>query len=151
MRITLQRRYMGKTCCQGKLKIMDDENNIIFHCLSLEEDEEGLESGKDLRVPPGIYKLKRHEKSKFEAVLRSITNNSEDCMINIYNENVSFERHILIHWGNNHKDTLGCILLGFSKIDNETIGQSRPACKEFYNLLRDKDLEKIEFEIINEF
>ncbi|EPU0104137.1 DUF5675 family protein, partial [Campylobacter jejuni] len=116
-----------------------------------EEDKEGLESGKDLRISDGVYNLKRHSPSRFENTLRSITKKDDDTMINVYNDEVPASRAILIHWGNTDKDTQGCILLGLTKDNNnESIGQSRQACKEFYDLMHGKNLEDIKLEITNE-
>ncbi|EDO8845361.1 hypothetical protein GM848_00740 [Campylobacter coli] len=150
MKVTINRRYTGKTCVIGKFKVLDDEEKILFECFSLEEDKEGLESGKDLRIPEGNYNLKRHSPSRFENTLRSITK-KDDTMINVYNDDVPSSRAILIHWGNTDKDTQGCILLGLTKDNNnESVGQSRQACKEFYDLMRGKNLEDIKLEITNE-
>lgn len=151
MKVTINRRYTGKTCVIGKFKVLDDEEKILFECFSLEEDKEGLESGKDLRIPEGNYNLKRHSPSRFENTLRSITKKDDDTMINVYNDEVPASRAILIHWGNTDKDTQGCILLGLTKDNNnESIGQSRQACKEFYDLMHGKNLEDIKLEITNE-
>ncbi|EFV4797356.1 hypothetical protein QRU66_000210 [Campylobacter coli] len=150
MKITINRRYTGKTCVIGKFKVLDDKEKILFECFSLEEDKEGLESGKDLRIPEGNYNLRRHTPSRFENTLRSITK-KDDTMINVYNDEVPSSRAILIHWGNTDKDTQGCILLGLTKDNNnESIGQSRQACKEFYDLMHGKNLEDIKLEITNE-
>ncbi|EAI6654363.1 hypothetical protein CGC95_07585 [Campylobacter coli] len=151
MKIKIIRRYTGKTCVIGKFKVLDDEEKILFECFALEEDKEGLESGKDLRIPEGNYNLRRHTPSRFENTLRSITKKDDDTMINVFNEKVPFDRHILIHWGNTDKDTQGCILLGLTKDNNnESVGQSRLACKEFYDLMHGKNLEDIKLEITNE-
>ncbi|EAJ0803124.1 hypothetical protein B6915_04945 [Campylobacter jejuni] len=151
MKITINRRYTGKTCVIGKFKVLDDDDKILFECFSLEEDKEGLESGKDLRIPEGNYNLKRHSPSRFENTLRSITKKDDDTMINVYNDDVLSSRAILIHWGNTDKDTQGCILLGLTKDNNnESVGQSRQACKEFYDLMHGKNLEDIKLEITNE-
>ncbi|EAH5139885.1 hypothetical protein P6E80_001254 [Campylobacter coli] len=151
MKITINRRYTGKTCVIGKFKVLGDDEEILFECFSLEEDKEGLESGKDLRIPEGNYNLKRHSPSRFENTLRSITKKDDDTMINVYNDDVPSSRAILIHWGNTDKDTQGCILLGLTKDNNnESVGQSRQACKEFYDLMHGKNLEDIKLEITNE-
>ncbi|EHQ0954563.1 hypothetical protein KQO54_001452 [Campylobacter jejuni] len=151
MKVTINRRYTGKTCVIGKFNVLDDEEKILFECFSLEEDKEGLESGKDLRISDGVYNLKRHSPSRFENTLRSITKKDDDTMINVYNDEVPSSRAILIHWGNTDKDTQGCILLGLTKDNNnESIGQSRQACKEFYDLMHGKNLEDIKLEITNE-
>ncbi|ELR3214008.1 hypothetical protein QSD11_001638 [Campylobacter coli] len=150
MKIKIIRRYTGKTCVIGKFKVLDDKEKILFECFSLEEDKEGLESGKDLRIPEGNYNLRRHTPSRFENTLRSITK-KDDTMINVYNDEVPSSRAILIHWGNTDKDTQGCILLGLTKDNNnESVGQSRQACKEFYDLMYKQDLSKIQLEIVND-
>ncbi|EAI3465511.1 hypothetical protein UXU34_000282 [Campylobacter coli] len=151
MKIKIIRRYTGKTCVIGKFKVLDDEEKILFECFSLERKEEGLESGKNLRIPEGNYNLKRHSPSRFENTLRSITKKDDDTMINVYNDEVPASRAILIHWGNTYKDTQGCILLGLTKDNNnESVGQSRQACKEFYDLMYKQDLSKIKLEIVND-
>ncbi|EAM0725923.1 hypothetical protein D3071_03905 [Campylobacter coli] len=151
MKIKIIRRYTGKTCVIGKFKVFNDDDKLLFECFSLEEDKEGVERNKDLRIPEGIYDLKRHSPSRFENTLRSITKKDDDIMINVFNEKVPFDRHILIHWGNTDKDTQGCILLGLTKDNNnESVGQSRQACKEFYDLMYGKNLEDIKLEITNE-
>lgn len=151
MKLEIIRRYTSKTCVIGKFKVLGDDDKILFECFSLEEDKEGLESGKDLRIPEGNYNLKRHSPSRFENTLRSITKKDDDTMINVYNDDVPSSRAILIHWGNTDKDTQGCILLGLTKDNNnESVGQSRQACKEFYCLMYNKDLSNIKLNIRNE-
>ncbi|ENS1544523.1 hypothetical protein ACEZMY_000570 [Campylobacter jejuni] len=156
MKVTINRRYTGKTCVIGKFKVLDDEEKILFECFSLERKEEGLESGKNLRIPAGVYDLKRHINSSFndkgkKEVAGVIVLKEDDSVVNICNNDVDFERHILIHWGNTYKDTKGCILLGLTKDNNnESVGQSRLACKEFYDLMYGKNLEDIKLEITNE-
>lgn len=151
MKLEIIRRYTSKTCVIGKFKVLGDDDKILFECFSLEEDKEGLESGKDLRIPEGNYNLKRHSPSRFENTLRSITKKDDDTMINVYNDDVPSSRAILIHWGNTDKDTQGCILLGLTKDNNnESVGQSRQACKEFYYLMYNQDLSNIKLNIRNE-
>ena len=150
MKIEIINRYQGKTCVIGKFKCFDEGGDLIFECFCLQEDTAGLESGKDLRIPQGVYKLKRHPGSRFEATLRKITGDESDEMLNVYNDEVPYERHILIHWGNTDKDTQGCILLGRTKASDESIGGSRDACKEFYNLMRGVNLEMVELVVKDE-
>ncbi|EAJ9166627.1 hypothetical protein BZ126_07430 [Campylobacter jejuni] len=156
MKITINRRYIGKTCVIGKFRVFDDNENILLDCFSLEEDKEGLEREQDLRVPVGIYNLKRHVESSFnpkgkKEVAGVKVLKDDDSVINIFNNDVPFNRRILIHWGNTYKDTKGCILLGLTKDNNnESVGQSRLACKEFYDLMYGKNLEDIKLEITNE-
>lgn len=157
MYIQIKRKYLGKTCIQGKLKAYTSKeaeakgDKPLFECLSLEEEQEGTQSGQDLRIPAGLYKLKRHSPSRFEKTLQEITEDKSQKMLCVYNDEVPSTRCILVHWGNSHKDTKGCILLGLSRIDSESIGQSRKACKEFYELMKNVDLKAVELEILNTF
>lgn len=147
--IVIENNEIHKDCVIGVLKVFEDDKEI-FKCYTLQEDKEGLEKGKDLRIPAGVYSLKRHPGSRFEKTLREITKYPQDKMINVYNELVPYERHILIHWGNTDKDTEGCILLGKTKGIN-SIGQSRIACKEFYDIFREDTLESVTLEVKNNF
>lgn len=151
MKIKIIRRYTGTNCVIGKFKVFDENEKELLSCFSLERKEEGLESGKNLRIPAGVYKLRRHSPSRFENTLRSITKRADDTMINVYNDEVPASRAILIHWGNTDRDTQGCILLGQTKDNNnESVGQSRQACKDFYDLMYGKDLSDVSLEIVNE-
>lgn len=157
MFIQIKRKDLGKTCVQGTLKVYEDKADCLkgrkcfFECLTLEEDKEGTRPNQDLRIPPGFYKLKRHSPSRFESGLRKLTEDNEAQMLCVYNEEVKASRCILIHWGNTDRDTEGCILLGFSKLNDETIGQSKNACKEFYKMMKEVDLRTVRLEIVNAF
>ncbi|HEH6263770.1 TPA: hypothetical protein SHR85_001691 [Campylobacter jejuni] len=156
MKLEIIRRYTGKTCVIGKFKVLSDDDKILFECFSLEEDKEGVERNKDLRIPEGIYNLERHTGSSFNISGRKTVAGvkvlkDDDFVINVYNEEVPLDRRILIHWGNTDKDTEGCILLGLTKDNNnESVGQSRQACKEFYDLMYNQDLSNIKLNIRNE-
>lgn len=155
MKLEIIRRYTGKTCVIGKFKVFYG-NKLLFECFTLEMKDEGLESNKNLRIPAGVYNLKRHINSSFndkgkKEVVGVTVLKKDDSVLNVYNNDVPFERHILLHWGNTYKDTKGCILLGLTKHDNnESIGHSRKACKEFYDLMYNKDLSNIKLNIRNE-
>lgn len=143
MKITIERfKFSDKSIIS---KVYTDFNN--FNCFALENPVIGAEANKDLAIPYGVYKLRRHAGSRFEKTLRDITKDTTMEMINIYNNEVPSSRAILIHWGNKEEDTQGCILLG-NTIESNFIGDSRNACKDFYNMLKDKDLSQIELEII---
>lgn len=150
MRLILTRYSLSSKACLGRLQVYDGDAEV-FRCYTLEESSEGTERGKDLRIPEGYYKLRRHSPSRFENTLRDITGNGSDKMINVYNGAVPADRCILIHWGNSAKDTQGCILLGKNKVNDGRIGESRAACKQFYDIMRDVELASCELKIINAF
>ncbi|WP_291952692.1 DUF5675 family protein [Campylobacter sp.] len=154
-KLIIKREELNKTCCIGSLFKVDENEKEEFICYTLEEDLEGIESNKDLRIPSGIYNLDRHIFSSFNESGKKVVSgikvlNDDDSVINVFNDVVPLNRRILIHWGNTDEDTKGCILLGLEK-EKESVKQSRLACKKFYDLMYKKDLYKIKLEIINNF
>lgn len=149
MEITIKRSLPSSKACIGRLTIVDDEGTELMKCWTLEEVKEGTARGQDLRIPAGDYKLRRHTPSQFEKTLREMTEVDDDCMINVYNDDVPADRCILIHWGNTPSDTQGCILLGSNKVNNGMIGESRKACKRFYDIMRDTELSSCTLHITN--
>lgn len=76
-------------------------------------------------IPKGTYKIRRHQSPKFG-----------ECFMVL---DVPNRSHILIHAGNSHKDTHGCILLGqnFQTEGPEArILASRPAVAKFMDILK---------------
>ena len=143
MRIEIINRYLAKTCVIGKFQVYEGEE-LVWSAFALQEDKAGFDRGQDLRLPAGEYRLRRHPGSRFEKRLREITGDKRAEMICAYNDLVPYDRYILIHWGNTDRDTHGCILLGKTKAnDNESIGSSVSACKEFYDLLNGVNLNDV--------
>lgn len=35
MKVTINRRYTGKTCVIGKFKVLSDDDKILFECFSV--------------------------------------------------------------------------------------------------------------------
>lgn len=121
--------YSLKRIARSKIAtfgVMIDNNGIPF-CLSLEN------SWKDNKpnvscIPFGRYICKRVKSPKYGNTFE-ITN-------------VNSRSHILFHWGNWAKNTLGCVLLGeeFAVLKNEpAIASSKNAFNEFLNKLRGID------------
>lgn len=148
--IIIKRRLLGKTCCLGELEMKEDDN-LLFTCKTLEEEVEGIQSGQDLRIPSGDYEVDWYEASRFTPKLSKILNWTQ-APLRLFNENVSKSRCILIHTGNTHKDTEGCILLGKQwGEDRESITQSRDAIKEFYTIINRRNSKTIRITILNRF
>lgn len=83
-------------------------------------------------IPPGDYLLKRHHSPKFGECFKVL--------------NVPERDEILIHAGNTHIDTHGCILLGlmFGMIgDNASILSSRAAITNFMLELKNDDVAEL--------
>jgi len=95
------------------------------------------ESGKDKRIPEGVYDLSPHASSKYPGSYK------------VSNHEVSKSRAILIHAGNNGAHTEGCILPGTNKTDIGVSG-SKPKLKEVYNFIKENSKELPVKLIINE-
>lgn len=130
MIITLNRFEKGNNSTIGKLKFND------FECFTLENLKEGSESGKDLRVPAGDYKIYWR------------VSPSKGKKVHIYNDIVPKERYIMIHSGNTEDHTLGCILLGYTK-SKDFVGNSKQAVIDFEKLISNYNLDDIILRITN--
>ena len=95
------------------------------------------ESGKDKRIPEGVYDLSPHASTKYPGSYK------------VSNEEVSKDRAILIHAGNNGANTEGCILPGTNKTDSG-VSASKPKLKEVYNFINENSKELPVKLIINE-
>lgn len=84
-------------------------------------------------IPKGTYKLRRHQSPRFG-----------ECFMVL---DVPNRSHILIHAGNTHVDTHGCILLGLMyAVDGQDGGivSSRAAVQKFMQILTGIDKAEIE-------
>lgn len=116
-----------------------------FKCYTFEpEGPDCIESGKDRRIPEGIYNIRWHNSPRYGKK-----------MPNLFNDRVPASRCILIHNGNFPDDTCGCILPGKTLSDKGVLNS-----KPVFNELRDRMVKtfglETEFipeklEIINNF
>lgn len=113
----------------GELTVKDESNKEIFTCKTLELP--WRDNAKNIsRIPEGDYMGIKHVSSKFGETIwiQEVPNRSE----------------ILIHAGNFHRDTLGCILVGktFTDIDGDgyrDVTQSRDTLNKLLDLIQ-KDI-----------
>lgn len=149
MHILIKREKVGKTCCIGTLRMLED-GELVFQCKTLEEEIESNLRGQDHRIPAGNYKCFWHENSRFKDRLTKLLNWTQDPLA-IYNDEVAKDRYILFHSGNTHKDTEGCILLGMNEgSDGESITNSNIAVSTFYRILNRRNSNTITVEIVND-
>ena len=94
--------------------VLEDENNG-FHLQTLENPWLNNEPYISC-IPSAIYECQRINSPRFGNTFEVI--------------DVPERTHILFHWGNYEKDTLGCILLGLSRAPG-MITSSRKAFGEF--------------------
>lgn len=111
-----------------------------FKCYTFEPvGEETTLRGRDRRIPQGKYDIRWHNSPRFKKRLP-----------HLYNDEVPIDRYILIHSGNYADDTEGCVLLGKEVCDNGVL-KSKIAMSEFINRLKEIDIAKEKFEIVNDF
>ena len=102
MKLLLQREPKGKDWTFGKLFV-----NGVAECDTLEDRVRDV-AGRPVKewkvpgrtaIPRGNYKLTLHNSPRFKTVLPMLID-------------VEGYSYVLIHWGNFHEDTEGCILVG---------------------------------------
>lgn len=110
MELTLTRRFKGDTYTIGTLYI-----NGVRYCDTLEDrvrdmPREPKIAGKTA-VPPGRYKVIVTMSPRFGRELPRLVD-------------VPYFDGILIHRGNTHEDTAGCILVGENKIKGKVVNST---------------------------
>lgn len=135
LQVEIERYSDDGTQTLGTLYVLTPPREIKYECHVLElpwKDNKRRVSC----IPEGVYEAIKHRSPKFG-----------DCF---WIQNVPGRSEILIHVGNFHKDTLGCILPGkeLKDIDNDghkDVTQSKKAMKELLELLP----ERVTINIVN--
>ena len=92
----------------GEFSLIDHNGYPIFNGFTLEPaGADSVIPNMDLRIPQGEYSAIFDFSPSFNMMLPLV-----------FNENVSKSRRILIHAGNQGKNTAGCILVGNEWADN---------------------------------
>ena len=91
---------------QGIFNLYNDEIDLLFACNTLELPWDANKRESSC-IPKGQYKVSPRLSDRYgdHFILEAVPNRTE----------------ILIHWGNYHRDTLGCILIGagFTDMDRD--------------------------------
>ena len=125
MELFLKRLYKTDKSTIGELKI-----NNIFVCYTLEDVEREVKIAGQTAIPKGRYEIAITFSNRFKKFM--------PLLLNVPNFS-----GIRIHAGNTAKDTLGCILVGKNRSENQ-ISNSRFAYKSlFYRLKNASKKEKI--------
>lgn len=124
MKLELKRRWFKKPCTQGELFI-----DGTFYCYTLEDEVREKKIPGVTAIPYGTYKVVIDYSTRFQKDMLHILN-------------VPGFEGVRIHAGNTDKDTEGCILLGFVRLDGE-IRQSRDAVVGLFNKVKDSKDEVI--------
>ena len=118
MKIEIIRKEFTEHCTIGDL-LIDGE----FFCFTLEDVvREGVKIPGETAIPYGTYQVITNHSNRFKRVMPLI--------INVQN----FEG-VRIHSGNTDKQTEGCILVGYKKVENY-ISQSKKAFDDFFPKLQ---------------
>jgi hypothetical protein len=99
-----------------------DDNTLTGYILEPGGDSTA-QSGQDRRIPPGTYDLTWHTSVKFpkdKYQVRGQGRYLENGFPKLYSDDVSKDRGILIHIGNDGDDTQGCLLPG-SGVTKQTV------------------------------
>lgn len=134
--IRLVRRWQNFKTTIG---IFTVDNTEIKGYILEEKGPSSTASNKELRIPTGEYKTTYHSGNKTKKG------------IHIWNEQVPFSRYILIHTGNTSDNTEGCLIVGTSKIDENTVSGSRDKFNELYNYIASKNIDKAKLIITENF
>ena len=87
----------------GRFVLHDGERVVLMGYTCEPAGPDTTQSGMDRRIPQGRYQIAWHDSPKFRARLPLL-----------WNQQVPKSRCILIHSGNNGRNTEGCVLLGSS-------------------------------------
>ena len=122
MKLRLERDDVTRGGTHGHLYI---DHTLL--CVTL-ENPPGAEKGA---IPLGVYPISLDYSPRFRMLLPEL-------------RAVPGFTEILIHAGNTEKDTLGCILVGTYRVDDDSIAQSRDALGKVLQRWRDWNDDRIE-------
>jgi hypothetical protein len=117
MELNLKRLYKTDKSTVGELKI-----NNIFECYTLEDVEREVKIFGETAIPKGKYEVVISWSNRFKKFMPLLLN-------------VQGFDGIRIHAGNTAKNTLGCILVGKSRAENQ-IGNSKIAYSNLFEKLK---------------
>lgn len=117
MELFLKRLHKTDESTIGELKI-----NNIFFCYTLEDVERDVKIAGQTAIPKGRYEIAITFSNRFKKFMPLLLN-------------VPKFSGIRIHVGNTAKDTLGCILVGKNRSENQ-ISNSRLAYESLFDRLK---------------
>ena len=140
-KLKVERFLSGSDWTIGEFRLIDKNTGFpVYNGFTLEPaGADEVQSGKDKRIPQGLYNAKFEYSPKFSPRL------GQKLFPVIFNEKVCNSRRILIHQGNKGVDTDGCILLG-NQWAKGFVYNSIYTINAVFDILKNADFE---VEIIN--
>ena len=103
--------------------------NDVYQCYTLEDEHREVKVKGDTRIPAGRYEVVLRREGGFHMNYAKRFADIHKGMLHV--TGVPNFQFILIHVGNTELDTMGCLLVGLTKV-GKTIGQSVAAYKKIY-------------------
>lgn len=126
IRLTLHRETSGEKSTIGRLYI-----NGEFECFTLENPWKDNKRRISC-IPEGTYEVKfRRVGGWFKTAKEDFPDIHNEVFGMLELQDVPERDYILVHWGNDPGDTMGCILLGETKAA-DFVGRSRAAYRKAY-------------------
>jgi len=128
MNLLLKRRFLGDNYTIGTLYIDGKRFCDTLEDKVIDVDKSGKFDNKEVKVygesaiPYGEYEIKLYLSPRFKRILPLL-------------KDVPHFSGILIHRGNKHEDTHGCILVGENKVKGQVINSTKYE-KELVSLLK---------------
>lgn len=113
----------------GRFVLRDEGREVLKGYTCEPAGPDTTQSGMDRRIPQGQYQIAWHDSTKFRARLPLL-----------WNELVPKTRRILIHSGNNGRNTEGCVLLGTS-LGAHGVKDSRAALSALLDAVKGREFE----------
>lgn len=151
MNLLLRRLNDDGTATIGALFV-----NGEWVCDTLEDTFRPVKKKHETRIPAGRYKLelKPVGASRFDDSAKAMLGEGHKGMVRLVD--VPGFSEVLIHWGNFHTDTSGCILVGlgdgFDDAGKHMVQRSRDAYRKIYPIIATSILarERVSLTIHNE-
>ena len=114
------------------------DNKLNFLCYTLEDEKREDKVNGETRIPEGEYEVLFRKEGGFHNKYKDRFSSIHQGMLEV--KNVPNFEYILLHCGNDDRDTAGCLLLGDSQENNIIkpkgwIGSSSQAYKRVYPII----------------
>lgn len=137
MEIYLNRNGSGKN--ENDISTLGDLSVNDTKILIIEDDFDVVKEYGKTRIPAGRYEIKLRTEGHIHEAYKKRFPDIHKGMLHL--QNVPGYTFIYIHCGNSAKDSLGCLLTGSRKVNNDYVAGSEPAYKKIYPMIADEILK----------